>query len=128
MVGIMKLSDSEWIVMGALWAHAPATARELLERIEAETDWAYMTVKTLLTRLQDKGAVSSERRGKTDWFRPIVSRDKATRTAFRAFIDRAFDGAVGGLLHHLAREEKLTKRDRELLRRTLRELVEEESR
>lgn len=122
----MKLSDSEWIVMGALWAHAPATAREVLERTEAETDWAYTTVKTLLTRLQDKGAVTSERRGKTDWFRPVISRDKATKTAVKAFVDRAFDGAVGGLLHHLAHEEKLSKRDREILRKTLRELGEEE--
>lgn len=124
----MKLSDSEWIVMRALWAQAPATARDVLERASEEADWAYNTVKTLLTRLQDKGAVASERRGKTDWFRPLVTKEKATRTAFRSLLDRAFDGTIGGLLHHLTKDEKLNKRDREELRKALRDLDEQESR
>ncbi|MFT4515113.1 MAG: BlaI family penicillinase repressor [Planctomycetota bacterium] len=124
----MKLSDSEWIVMRALWAQAPATARDVLDRVADEADWAYTTVKTLLTRLQGKEAVASERRGKTDWFRPLVSKESATRTAFRGLLDRAFEGTIGGLLHHLAKDEKLNKRDREELRRTLRDLDEEEAR
>lgn len=124
----MKLSDSEWIVMRALWAEAPATARDLLERVSGDADWAYNTVKTLLTRLQDKGAVASERRGKTDWFRPVVTKEKATRTAFRSLLDRAFDGTIGGLLHHLTKDEKLNKRDRDELRKALRDLDEQESR
>tara|TARA_R110002096_G_scaffold24394_6_gene76822 strand:- start:188 stop:562 length:375 start_codon:yes stop_codon:yes gene_type:complete len=123
----MRLSDSEWIVMRALWAEAPATARDVLDRVAGEVDWAYTTVKTVLTRLQDKQAVASERRGKTDWFRPLVSKEKATRTAFRSLLDRAFDGTIGGLLHHLAKDEKLNKRDREELRRTLRNLDEDEA-
>ena len=113
--------------MRALWAEAPATARDVLDRVAGEVDWAYTTVKTVLTRLQDKQAVASERRGKTDWFRPLVSKEKATRTAFRSLLDRAFDGTIGGLLHHLAKDEKLNKRDREELRRTLRNLDEDEA-
>lgn len=123
----MKLSDSEWTVMRALWADAPATARDVLDRCVDATGWAYTTVKTLLVRLVEKGAVTSERRGNTDWFRPAVTQRKARRTAFRSLLDRAFDGTVGGLLHHIVEDERLSAQDLEALRRTLRELEDEES-
>lgn len=122
----MKLSDTEWIVMRALWAHAPATAREVLDRVTDATGWAYTTVKTILARLVEKGAVASERRANTDWFRPAITRRQATRTALRALLDRAFDGTLGALVHHLAREERLTRKDREQLRLALRELEDED--
>ena len=123
----MKLSDAEWTVMRALWADAPATARDVLGRCVGETGWAYTTVKTLLARLADKGAVKSERRRNTDWFRPVVTQQKARRAAFRSLLDRAFDGTVGGLLHHIVKDERLSARDLDALRRTLRELEDEES-
>lgn len=116
----MRLNDSEWTVMQALWAGAPATAREVLERIEAETDWAYTTVKTLLDRLAAKGAVSVEMQGHQSAYTPLVSQRTARRTALRSLVDRAFDGAFGSLVQHLAAEERLTPDER----RQLREMAE----
>ena len=57
----MRLNDSEWKVMQALWGRHPATARDVLEQVERETAWAYTTVKTLLARLVEKGADSCVR-------------------------------------------------------------------
>mgnify|MGYP002390148889 CR=1 FL=1 len=55
------LSDAEWKVMRALWARHPATARELLDALAADTGWAYTTLRTLLARLVEKGAVSESK-------------------------------------------------------------------
>ena len=111
----MRFNDSEWLVMRQLWQAAPATVRDVLESLERETGWAYSTVKTVLQRLADKGAVEVEKRGNVSWFSPLVAEDKAQRTALRSLLDRVFGGNVGGLVQHLTDEERLSEADRRQL-------------
>lgn len=118
----MKLSDAEWTVMNAVWEGAPASVRDVLERTEPETGWAYSTVKTLLERLADKGALEVRKRGNTSYYEPLVTRPEARRSALRLLLDKAFDGAFGSLLQHMVAEEKLSKRDRRELSSMLDEL------
>lgn len=122
----MRLTDSEWIVMNALWRETPASVREVLERIEPQTGWAYTTVKTMLTRLAEKGLVHTSRRGNAILFEPAISREQARRSALRSLLDKAFDGAFGSLLQHLLAEERLSPRDKQKLADLLGELDAEE--
>ena len=48
----MRLSEAEWQIMKALWRCQPATVRDLIEHLPPGVDWAYTTVKTMLTRLE----------------------------------------------------------------------------
>lgn len=118
----MKLSDSEWTVMNAVWKQTPATARDVLERTAAETDWAYTTVKTILARLVDKGALRERKRANVSLYEPVVSRGQARHSAVRSLLDKAFDGTFGSLFHHLVAEEKLSKKERDKLATLLSEL------
>jgi BlaI family penicillinase repressor len=112
----MKLTKTEWQVMNALWERHPATAREVAERLPADVNWAYTTIKTLLTRLLGKGAVSERKRANASVYQPLVSRQKARRSALRALADQAFDGAFGPLLHFLVEDQNLSpKQRRELI-------------
>lgn len=122
---VVKLSDAEWTVMNAVWAGSPASARDVLERVEAETGWAYSTVKTLLARLVEKGAVAERKRANTSLYEPLVTRQQARRSAVRALLDTAFDGAFGSLMQHMVADEKLSKRERDNLAEMLRELDDE---
>jgi BlaI family penicillinase repressor len=116
---VPDLSEAEWKVMRCLWRRSPATARDVLDGLRGETRWAYTTVKTLLARLEAKGAVSAEMRGNTSWYAPRVAQGDARRHAVRSLVERAFDGAFGSLVHHLADPKSLSKREREELRRAL---------
>ena len=107
-------SDAEWKVLNALWRGHPASARELLERLSAER-WAYTTVKTMLTRMEEKGLVRATMRGNAAWYAPAVQRRTAQKSALRALIDRVFEGSAGPLLAHLAEEETLSAADRRKL-------------
>ncbi len=116
----VHLSDAEWKVMDAVWAHrGPVSAREVLGAVGEETGWAYTTVKTMLDRLVEKGAVGAERAGKTTRFQARVTRRVARRAAARSLLDKAFGGAAGPLVHHLVRSERLSLEEREELRRML---------
>jgi BlaI family transcriptional regulator, penicillinase repressor len=118
----MRLSDAEWTVMNAVWQRSPASARDVLERVRTQTGWAYTTVKTMLERLAEKGALRARKHGNLSLYEPLVSREQARRSALRSLLDRAFDGALGSLLQHLVAEERLSRRDREKLARLLDEL------
>ena len=111
----MKLSDSEWQIMNALWKCTPATAREVAEHLPDEVNWAYTTVKTMLTRLAAKNAVSERKRGNTSVYEPLVSRKKARKSAFASLVNKAFDGGVEPLLHFLVEERQLSRKDRQKL-------------
>lgn len=115
----MQLSEAEWKVMNSVWKRGAATAREVMEDLSDETDWAYSTVKTLLTRMTEKGAVEARFKGNTAVYRPVLARADARREALRGLLNRAFDGAFGQLFHHLATGEQLSAKDRERLRAVL---------
>ena len=130
----MRFSDAEWIVMEALWQGADAprerasakssgrersSARDVIERLGKRTGWAYTTVKTMLTRLVEKGAVREEWKGNVATYRPKVSRLAARRSAVKSLVERAFGGAYGAFVHHLVEGGPLSDPERARLRKLL---------
>jgi predicted transcriptional regulator len=89
-----------------------------------EVDWAHTTVKTLMSRLVEKGALEAWQEGKTTHYRALLPRSRARASAARALLEKAFDGAVGPLVHHLVRTQRLSEADRRELERLLREEAE----
>ena len=122
----MKLTDSEWTIMTAVWERSPATVRDVLERIEPETGWAYSTVKTIMERLVEKKALRVRKRANAGLFEPLITRRDARRAAIRQLLEKAFDGGLGSLVQHLFVEEKLSPGDRRELARKLAQLERRE--
>ncbi|MHC4344758.1 MAG: BlaI/MecI/CopY family transcriptional regulator, partial [Planctomycetota bacterium] len=48
-------------------------------------------------------------------YKPAITRHRARRSALRALVDQAFDGAFGPLMHFLLEEGKLTAAQRRKL-------------
>ena len=117
----MKLTESEWQIMNALWAHHPATARELTEYLPDHVNWAYTTIKTMLTRLVVKKAVSERKRRNTSVYEPLVSQTRARGSALQSLIHQAFGGSVEPLVHSLLDDQKLSKKEREKLIKLIQE-------
>jgi BlaI family transcriptional regulator, penicillinase repressor len=115
----MKLSESEWQIMNALWQRHPATARDLMDYLPEDVQWAYTTVKTMLTRLVAKKAISERKRGNISVYEPLISRKKARRSALYSFLNQAFDGAVEPLLSFIVKDQKLSEKQRQELIRLL---------
>ncbi|MHC4461937.1 MAG: BlaI/MecI/CopY family transcriptional regulator [Planctomycetota bacterium] len=111
----MKLTEAEWLIMNVLWDKYPAKAREVAERLPDRVSWAYTTIKTMLTRLVEKKAVSEAKKGNTSFYEPILLRHQARQTALRTLLTQAFDGAFGPLMHFLVEDQNLTARQRKEL-------------
>jgi BlaI family penicillinase repressor len=112
----MKLTQAEWQIMNALWEKHPATARDIMSRLPKDVKWAYTTLKTMLSRLVEKEAVSEQKQSNTSIYEPLVSQRKARLSAFRLLLDQSFDGAMGPLMHFMLEEQKLNaKQKKELI-------------
>lgn len=106
-----RASDSEMQVLAALWDKAPQTAADLTQRVGKLNGWTQATVKTLLARLVQKGAVTAEADGRRYLYSPAVERADAVGEESQRFVDRLFGGRVSPLIAHLAQREALSDTD-----------------
>ncbi|MBL9130785.1 MAG: BlaI/MecI/CopY family transcriptional regulator [Verrucomicrobiaceae bacterium] len=114
------ISESEWAIMEALWESSPQTASEVTKTLRASMNWAENTVRTLLTRLVEKGALkTSENASGTRTFIPAVKREACVRAESQSFLDRIFGGAAKPLLVHFAQNSKLTAEEIKELKKLL---------
>ncbi|MHC4213403.1 MAG: BlaI/MecI/CopY family transcriptional regulator, partial [Planctomycetota bacterium] len=100
-------------------------ARQIAERLPAGVKWAYTTIKTMLTRLVEKNALTESKRGNTSLYEPLVSKQNARLNAIKSLADQAFDGAFGPLMHFLLEEEKLSAKQRKELMSILKNSTKE---
>lgn len=114
------ISESEWAIMEALWESSPQTASEVTKTLRASMNWAENTVRTLLTRLVEKGALkTSENASGTRTYLPAVKRETCVRAESQSFLDRIFGGAAKPLLVHFAQNAKLTAEEIKELKKLL---------
>jgi predicted transcriptional regulator len=119
----MRLSDAEHIVMEALWsAGGPLTAVEIAGRVPAERDWSFATVKSLLSRLLAKRAVTPARDGRRFLYSPAIEREPYVAAESRRFMTRLFGGKLSPLFARLAEDEALDDDDLAEIEAMLREL------
>lgn len=123
----MHLSDAEWTVMNAVWDQGVASGRDVWTAVASRRDWSYSTVKTMLARLVEKGALSERKDGRRSVFAPAVDREEARRSALEGLVERVFGGALSPLLQHVVADRRLSARDRARLEALAAELKEEES-
>ena len=117
----VTLTNSEWYVLDCLWEHSPLTVMELVERLSQKVGWAKSTTITTLRRMEEKGLVRVEVRGRAKHYFPAVERERAARQETRSFLDRVYQGSVGLMVSSMAREKALTKEEIEELYAILKE-------
>ena len=117
------LSETELDVLKVLWELGSGTVREINEVLrKRERRWAYTTVLTLLTRLQAKGYVESDKSEVAHVFRPSVSRDKLLRQRLSHLAEDLCEGTATPLVHALVHARRFSPEEIEGFRRLLDEL------
>jgi predicted transcriptional regulator len=120
-----KISRAEFSVMEVLWAQSPRAASDIAGELAVEKKWNIKTIKTLLSRLVEKGALSTTQDGRRYLYSPLISREAYSRTAARSLTDRLFGGRATPLVAHLAEGKGLSDEDIADLEALLAELKNE---
>ena len=114
-----RISASELEVLEVLWqAQAPLPIAQVRARLMASRAWDASTVKTLLRRLCDKGAVAAQKR-EVFYYQPLLSREDYQNWSTRSLVERVYRGSARDLVASLVREAQLSESDLKELRAIL---------
>ena len=124
----MQISEAESAVMEVLWrGPAPMTSEAVVAALTVTHDWREPTIKTLLNRLLNKGAISAERDGRRYLYSPLLQREDWLLEQSSGLLERLFDGRVAPLVAHFSEHRKLSRKDIAELRKLLEELDDDAS-
>jgi len=108
--------------MKIVWRKDEVTVRDVYESLRESRPIAYTTVMTMMRILQEKGYLTKVAEERAHVYKPSRPRQQVVGAMLREFVDRVFDGASDSLLLHLAKDNKLTAKQKRLVTR----LIEEE--
>lgn len=113
----MQISDAESVVMEVLWQRSPLSAEDVAAAVAESQQWQEATVKTLLNRLLNKGALEAVRDGRRYLYSPKLQRREWVMDESQSLLSRLFDGRIAPLVAHFSEQRRLSADDVAELRR-----------
>lgn len=110
----VSISESEWKIMKVLWEKPERTLKEIAAALK-DTDWSYTTIRTLVTRLMEKGAIAADKSSGNFKYYPVISENECKGKEINRFLSRVFDGSVSMLVSTLTRDSNLTEQEQKEL-------------
>lgn len=116
---IKGLGQLEQAVLETLWKSGVSTAEECREALLATHPMKDSTVRTVLRRLEEKGYLTHEVRGRTYVYRPSEERQNVAARAAKQLVDRFCGGSVEQLLVGMVESDVLDPEELERLARRI---------
>ena len=98
----LHITEAESAILAALWAGGPLSFASLIEEVKAANPWGDATIKTLLHRLMQKGAVRSQKDDGRQRYHAVIDRQTYVEGEVQDLLDRLFDGKPDRLVALLA--------------------------
>ena len=121
----MQISEAESVVMEVLWQRSPLTSEDVIAALVEHQHWQEATIKTLLNRLLNKGAIEAQKDGRRYLYSPRLRREDWVMGESESLLARLFGGRVAPLVAHFSQHRKLSAADVAELRRLVDTLDEE---
>ena len=102
MTNYTPLPDAEFDVMQIIWGQpSPISSIQIFSLARPDKHWKPQTVLTLLTRLEKRGFLSSEKLGKERFYTPLVMRAEYLNQETGQFVRRFHKNSLTGLMNAL---------------------------
>ena len=122
------ISDAESKVMEVLWQSGAAmAAEEIVAALASGSAWQEATVKSLINRLLNKGALSARKDGRRYLYTAVLKREHWLTSESKGMLDRLFGGRIAPLVAHFGKHRKLSKTDIAELKRLIDELGDDDA-
>jgi predicted transcriptional regulator len=110
------MSPAETEVLRLVWESQKATVQQVYDALPANRKVTYVTVATLLRRLEEKGYLKHRVRGKAFVYTPAVKKEEVINRTIGDLVQRLFGGNPVPLMQHLALHSEISDEDIEKLR------------
>lgn len=103
-----------------IWAAGtPVTANDIMNSPKKEKQWKITTVLTFLSRLVEKGILSSVKKGKTNFYSANISPEDYSKYEAKSILDESYNGSIKSFMKALYHGEGITKNDLNELKKWL---------
>lgn len=106
----ISIAETEWKVMEVLWQESMLTIGEIRARL-ADTGWSDSTIKTLVRRLTQKGALDIDDTEGQFRYCPAVNETECKQKETKSLVDRIYHGSVKLLMANLISDSSLTEEE-----------------
>lgn len=114
MTPLPKPTPAELEMLGILWQHGPATAKQVHEAIlPARPDMAYATVLRQLQVMHTKGLLKRDESQRAHVYAPAQPQDSLQTSLLKDLIHKAFSGSGKELVLAALRGGHVTAKERE---------------
>ena len=110
------MSPAETEALRLVWELKKATVQQVYDALPANRKVTYVTVATLLRRLEDKGYVKHSVHGKAFVYTPAVRKEDVINRTIGDLVQRLFGGNPVPLMQHLALHTEISDEEIEKLR------------
>lgn len=107
---VLKISDSEWKVMEILWDKPKSTIKEITDALK-DTEWSYSTIRTLVVRLCEKGAIAADTTIGNYKYYPVILEKECKKKETKNFLNRIYNGSVKVLMSTLVSDSNLSEKE-----------------
>lgn len=104
----LKITDAEWEVMRVAWTTKETTSKEVTAALNEKTEWKSTTVKTLLSRLVDKGMLGTKRTGNKFIYFPLVEERSSIEILSQELLTKVCSKKVGKVLESIINDSLLS--------------------
>ena len=111
----LQITPAELEIMKIIWAEPGIGASEVAYALADQQDWTIKTIKTLLARLVDKGALATAQEGRRYLYTPLIEQGDYQTRAAGQLVDRLFGGRMAPLVAQFADARGLSDEDIEEL-------------
>nr|AIA13987.1 Penicillinase repressor [uncultured bacterium] len=114
-----QLTDLELELMQLVWRLGECTIRDVYEALPQGRDLAYTTVATMIKILEQKGAVTCQKKDRAITVKPRIERSQYESASLRHLNERVFQGDATTMVTRLLDESELTVEELKSLRKLL---------
>jgi len=104
----IELTESEWMIIKAVWDSEPCSAPILQKKLFKKTKWTYSTVRTLMDRMVAKGLLTAGKVRNLTMYRSAVTPQQAQRGELLYALKHAFSGALTPMVQCLLDSKDLS--------------------
>ena len=107
--------------MKIIWMEGQQTSTDLIAVLSERFDWSKSTIKTLLTRLVEKGCLTREKSGKSFIYSALLTQDQSLDLVVEDVKDKVCSKRIVQVLENLIQASDFTLADLNQLQQVLEE-------
>jgi len=105
----LRLGDLQLRILKVLWHQGEASVADVLAGLGTDAGLAYTTVATMLRKMEARGLVAHEPKGRQFVYRALVAHDQITQSLAGQLLDRLFAGSLSNMVSHLLTHREVSR-------------------